>query len=261
MRHNRIYTALLLLISAAALSGCMGVKDLSEEKEDMIAEYAAGVLLQYSDQYDRRLFTKEKEEAKTSSTADAATALPTADPTATPAPTGSGGSDGSSSSGDSDASSGSDSSSDSDSSGGRGGDSQETPEPTVPLNKLYHVKGLDFSYDSYEFRNQYGGTVRAEKGQVLLVVHFDVRNTSGRKKKVSLAKRQISYGLTVDGSEYQPQFVILDNMGLNHLITTIPAGKNEDAVLVYRVAKARRSASDIKLRIQDGGKTAIVKLK
>ncbi len=255
MRHNRIFTALLLLVSAAALSGCMGVKDLSEEKEDMIAEYAAGVLLQYSDQYDRRLITEEKA-ADASSTADAAA---TADPTATPAPTESGGSGSSSSSG---ASSGSDSSSDSDSSGGSGdGDSQETPESTVSLNKLYRVKGLDFSYDSYEFRNQYGGTVQAEKGQVLLVVHFDVRNTSGRKKKVSLAKRQISYGLTVDGSEYQPQFVILDNMGLNHLITTIPAGKNEDAVLIYRLAKARRSASDITLRIQDGGKTAIIKLK
>ncbi len=251
MRRNRIYAAVLLLASAAVLSGCMGVKDLSEENEDMIAEYAAGVLLQYSDQYDRRLITETQEETKTSPTADAAATAP-------PAKTESGGSGGSSSS---DASSGSDSPSDSDSSGSGGEASGETPESTVSLNKLYHVKGLDFSYDSYEFRKQYGSTIQAEKGQVLLVVHFDVRNISGRKKKVNLAKRQISYGLTADGSEYQPQFVILDNMGLNHLSTTIPAGKNEDAVLIYRLAKARRSASDITLRIQDGGKTAIVKLK
>ena len=251
MRRNRIYAAVLLLASAAVLSGCMGVKDLSEENEDMIAEYAAGVLLQYSDQYDRRLITETQEETKTSPTADAAATAP-------PAKTESGGSGGSSSS---DASSGSDSPSDSDSSGRGGEASGETPESTVSLNKLYHVKGLDFSYDSYEFRKQYGSTIQAEKGQVLLVVHFDVRNISGRKKKVILAKGQISYGLTADGSEYQPQFVILDNMGLNHLSTTIPAGKNEDAVLIYRLAKARRSASDITLRIQDGGKTAIVKLK
>ena len=36
----------------------MNVQDLTEKESEMIAEYSAGLLLQYSDQYERRLIKK-----------------------------------------------------------------------------------------------------------------------------------------------------------------------------------------------------------
>lgn len=243
MKHNRIAFLLLTLFLMLSLCGCVNGPDISEEQSDLVAEYAAGVLLRYSNQYDRRLITKEQIEKENQKKNADSTATPetTVAPSATPTPV--------------------PSSADEPVPDGSGTEAQVTERPTVALNEIYRVEGVDFSYQSYRFCKKYNSQIRAEDGQTLLVVEFNVKNQSGKKKKVSLGKKKISYKLTVDNSEYQPSISILENMGLNYLDTTIPAGKSENAVLIFRMAEERKEATAISLDVEVGNRLSKLKLK
>ena len=59
MKRNSIFI-LLTILSILSLTGCADVSDLTEEQSNLIAQYSAGVLLRYSDSYERRLITKEQ---------------------------------------------------------------------------------------------------------------------------------------------------------------------------------------------------------
>lgn len=252
MKHKRILFAFAVVMSMVTLSGCMNVKNLSDEQGDMIAEYSAGVLLRYSDEYDRRLITAEQlsERPQAENPTEAPGSTPVA-ATPTPAPT----------------------SMPSTVEGAASPGGIESDEPSeednsteVPLNELYHIGGLDFSYQSYRFCDRYTekgneSPIVAEKGNTLLVVSFRIRNTSGAKKKVNLMKREIGYPLVIDGNEFLPGINVLRNGGLNYLKTTIPKGKTETAVLIYNVSADRKTASEINLTLRDGTNKTSVKLK
>lgn len=245
MKHNRICLVFALLLSIAVLSGCMDMKNLTEEESSMVAEYSAGVLLRYSDQYERRLITQEQRE-KEQTEEGIPTAAPSPMPSAAPSVS---------------------------AVSVTGTPSESTAEPSeepseqmVSLNDLYHLNGLDFSYAGYQLCKKYpknsDSPIRAEKGQSLLVVTVRVRNTSGTAKKVNLMqRRKIAYQLNMDGSEYQPGISMLENGGLNYLKTTISKGKTENAVLIFRVSDEQKKAASISLTVQEGDKVSEIQLK
>ena len=238
MKRNRI-VALIAILSMITLTGCMDMSDLTEEQSDLVAEYSAGVLLRYSDRYERRLITKEQlekqgediEEVSATSTAEA---TPATDVSA----------DGTTADGSS--------------------EPEATETPGVSVNDFYHLDGVTVAYDSYQFVNKFGtdSQIRADKGETLLVVSFSLKNTSGKKKNVSLLDRtDISYTLDVDGNQYEPGLNILENGGMNFLSTEIKAGKKEKAVLIYRMDQARKNAASITLTIADGNQQSKVTLR
>ena len=240
LKYNRIL-CFVLVISMLSLTGCMDMKDMSEEQTDLIAEYSAGVLLRYSDKYERRLITKEQT-AKQVSPQPTATAMATA--TASMSTT---------------------------ASATANTVTDASPQPTEPtsvdLNALFALDGVSITYDSYQFTNHYGTSqIRAEDGESLLVVTFIVKNTTNKKKKIDLSKRNsgsdgIQYQLDVDGSQYEPGLSILENGGLNFLSTTLAAGKQEEAVLIYRMSEDKKKASSIHLTIKEGDKQSNIPLK
>lgn len=135
-----------------------GYKNLSEEQENEIAEYAAGVLLQNSDKYPYRLITKEEKEV---------TETPTPMP-ATPTPT---------------------------SAAAQASDAPQESQPEqtaaapedskkeVSLDDLYHLKGVSILYTSYCLADKYGSSqIRAEQGKKLLVAEFSLKIIPVRKK-------------------------------------------------------------------------------
>lgn len=272
MRYNRIWMMLSLLAMVFILGGCMNVQDLTEKETDIVAEYSAGILLRYSDQYERRLMAKENK-GEDQTAVPAVTPVPT--PNETIIPDGSetaanstdetGGSADGTGAGGTDAADGNANGADAAS----GSSAEEDTSEQVSLNDLFHIKGLDLSYKSYQFCDKYPKgdndtfAITAGKGETLLVVHFQVRNKSGAKKKFSLGERakDISYTLNVDGNEYQPGINILKNTGLNYLNTTIKKGGKEDAVLIFTMAEERRQASGISLQIKEGNKAVNLQLK
>ena len=231
MRQIRFLCA-VLAVSVLSLTGCADIKNLSEEQENEIAEYAAGVLLQNSDKYSYRLITKEEKEV---------TETPTPMP-ATPTPT------------------------------SADAPQESQPEQTkaapedsqkeVSLDDLYHLKGVSILYTSYRLADKYGSSqIRAEQGKKLLVAEFSLKNNSGAKKKVKLIdRRKITYQLNVDGTTYSPQISLLENQ-LDYLEAVIAKGKSQKAVLVFQVDKNATNASSIDLSIEEGNNKTSVKMK
>lgn len=240
MKRNRI-VALIAILSMITLTGCMDMSDLTEEQSDLVAEYSAGVLLRYSDRYERRLITKEQlekqgEEIEEVSSTSTEEATPTS---ATDVST-----DGTTTDGNS--------------------EPEVTEIPGVSVNDFYHLDGVTVAYDSYQFVDKYGtdSQIRADKGETLLVVSFSLKNTSGKTKNVSLLDRtDISYTLDVDGSQYEPGLNILENGGMNFLSTKLKSGKKEKAVLIYRMDQAQKNAASITLTIADGNQQSKVTLR
>lgn len=231
MRQIRFLCA-VLAVSVLSLTGCADIKNLSEEQENEIAEYAAGVLLQNSDKYPYRLITKEEKEVTetptptpTSAAAQASDAPQESQPEQTEA-------------------------------------APEDSKKEVSLDDLYHLKGVSISYTSYRLADKYGSSqVRAEQGKKLLVAEFSLKNNSGAKKKVKLIdRRKITYQLNVDGTTYSPQISLLENQ-LDYLETVIAKGKSQKAVLVFQVDKNATNASSIDLSIEEGNNKTSVKMK
>lgn len=230
------------------LVGCADVPNLTEEQGNMIAEYAGGVLLRYSGKYELRLVEKDADE---DGIEDMATPEPSADPDAeetvapTPTPT-------------PEAVTGSSAAPDITE------EPASTEEPTVELNELYGIKGVEFSYDSTKFTKQYSGgdiyEITAEEGEILCVVGFDVKNTSNKTVKVDLTNRQFRYELDVGGDKVLPTISVLPNGGLNYLTAKIAAGKTEKAVLIFNLEESRKSEKDLTLTVTEGDKMAKIKL-
>lgn len=231
MRQIRFLCA-VLAVSVLSLTGCADIKNLSEEQENEIAEYAAGVLLQNSDKYSYRLITKEEKEVTetptptpTSATAQASDAPQESQPEQTAA-------------------------------------APEDSKKEVSLDDLYHLKGVSILYTSYRLADKYGSSqIRAEQGKKLLVAEFSLKNNSGAKKKVKLIdRRKITYQLNVDGTTYSPQISLLENQ-LDYLEAVIAKGKSQKAVLVFQVDKNATNASSIDLSIEEGNNKTSVKMK
>ena len=231
MRQIRFLCA-VLAVSVLSLTGCADIKNLSEEQENEIAEYAAGVLLQNSDKYPYRLITKEEKEVTetptptpTSAAAQASDAPQESQPEQTAA-------------------------------------APEDSKKEVSLDDLYHLKGVSILYTSYCLADKYGSSqIRAEQGKKLLVAEFSLKNNSGAKKKVKLIdRRKITYQLNVDGTTYSPQISLLENQ-LDYLETVIAKGKSQKAVLVFQVDKNATNASSIDLSIEEGNNKTSVKMK
>ena len=133
----------------------------------------------------------------------------------------------------------------------------------VNVSEFFSFDGVTVSYRSYKFAKRYGSTqIRAGDGEVLCVVSFLLHNTSNKTRKLNLLKRMdISYELDVDGSQYQPGPSILQNGGLNQLMTTLKPGEKEEAVLIYRMGKEKENASALTLTLKEQVKQSEITLR
>ena len=236
MKRNGIFI-LLTILSILSLTGCADLSDLTEEQSNLIAQYSAGVLLRYSDSYERRLITKEQ--LKKQGAEEAAPEQPETQttPVASAVPI--------------------------DTTTDEAASQKPAETPGVTVNDFFQFDGVTVTYDSYRFASKYGSTqIRADEGETLLVVTFVLKNTTGKTKKLNLMKRtDISYQADVDGEQYQPGISMLENGGLNQLSTKLKAGEKEKAVLIYRMSRDKKDAASVVLTLSDKNRTAKVTLR
>lgn len=251
MRRKSGLLAGCFILVAVSLSGC-GVIKLTDKESDLIAQYAAGALLNHTETYEDRLIVSPVTET-------ALVTEPTMEPIATeqPVPT------------DLPVATDPPASTESPAETQKPGDSalsESTEEPMTSLNELYQVAGMDIAYKSYKFCNEYpekSGSyqISASEDEILLVVKFKVTNTTSKKKRINLINRQISYEMTADESQYKPTISVLENGGLNFLDTKIKAGASEEAVLIYALPKKNRDAQAISIIVAEGNQKAKVVLR
>ena len=262
MKNNRIKAVIAMLL-CVILVGCMDYPPISEEQENMVAEYAGGVLLRYSHRYDLRLVSNDiDEDGVEDGGSVSGAAADTIEPGESPLPS-------------TPAETTGPEATDKPESSDQPEQSEEpkqpeqaepTEEPTVSLNELYDIPGLDFSYQSSKYTNKYPENeddslaITPEGGQVLYVVSFRIKNTSGKSKRVNLTDRAFHYELEIGGETVLPSISLLPNGGLNYLMTRIPAGETEEAVLIFNLDDSKRGTKGNVLSITEGDKTARVNL-
>lgn len=242
---KRMYA--VTLAASVVLTGCASVPDLSDKDSEMISQYIAGAVLNGSDNY-KYAFNYDKSLLE-----------PTPVPTPEPAPEPETGEQepGSTSPGTVMA-------------GNQGGSgNSQAGGSTMPvtqkasLSEVYNVTGINVNPVSYETKKNIltsYSSISADNGKKLVIVSFRFKNTSSGAKKVNLARKDISYSLTIGGESYgAPMFTIAegDMLSFNEKIA---AGKSKKGVLIFQVDSSVK-VKNIVVKAVKGNKEATVSVK
>ncbi len=205
---------------AVLLTGCTSVPDLTSADQNMEAEYMAGALLKYDKNYEYSL-DYDRSVLDATPTPEP---TPSAAPAATPGVTGQQGSDGASQ-----------------------GPEQAEPQ-SVSLDQLLGKKDIQVRVQACNLKKTYGTSyakVTAQKGNRLLVVHFNIKNTGKAARKVDLSGNGVRYTLNIGGEAVaSPLLSIVDD--LQYFKQKIGGGESRQAVLIFEI-KQSRSVKDAEL--------------
>lgn len=225
-----------LIVGACALvmfAGCYEPLEISDREMDMVAEYAAGVLVKHGTQTTDILLDREGQKD-----AFEAMATPTPRPTLPPA------------SGEKDPST-------EDTQSGEQGDSAATtPKPTatpvaensdMTMKDLSALIGKDkffFEYTDYEITTLYQGSgdlfAAAEEGKQLVVLKFNVTNQSTTGSTLVMnkgASKEFVYTLRVGDRTIRPSLTLLNEDFYTSYEAVYAPGETKCVVLVFECKK------------------------
>lgn len=199
---------IVIAMTCIGLTGCGKSYTLTEEQNDMVAEYMAGQLLKYDKDYKEELIEITP------------TPIPSATPTPTPSPSAS--------------SAPSKEPSDS-------GDS-EAGSKEVGISKILEKNGFTVAFDKYGLYDSYpegqkGYGVSAGENQKILVVKWKVKNTNKEAKTFDLSKDNVVYQfLDEKGKAYIGNLSILpDDI---HYAVQINGGESKQLLTIFKIPKS-----------------------
>lgn len=243
---------ILTLFCGMMFTGCAKMTDLSDQQSDVIAEYMAGSVLRYTDNYKEALIYPEdmKEEQTNGTVINESKDTAKEENTANTATDKQDTNKGAVTTGNS-----------------TGTKNTETEKSDLNYQEFfkiisddkYQLKYTDFKLQlSYAQRDAYF-TLTPTSGNKLLAVNFKVSNKSKSSAKVNLDKIHIAYKLsTKDGKTYSPMVTLLDT-DLKYLNITLKSGKSDDAVLLFDVPENLKT-DGLTLSISLNGQKAIIDL-
>ncbi|MDD5934892.1 MAG: DUF5067 domain-containing protein [Clostridiales bacterium] len=221
-----------LMLSMIGLTGCTSAISLSEDEENMVAEYLAQVVLYDQDTYVEALVSPTPTPIPT------VTPTPTQSPEVTKAP------------------------SNTSTQGSQTG-TTANQQANADYVQVMGISDLKAEYTGYEVEMAYTDAsfnLQASKGNELFVVKFEITNTSKKDKEFSLGDLNINYILDINtGNNIKPLITLKDN-DLRYINTKIKAGKKIEGVLMFEVKKETK-VNTANLIISREDKTAIVKIK
>ncbi len=225
MKWKKYIGVLVSVCMLAAFAGCYEPLDVTDGEMDMVAEYAAGVLVKHGTKATDTLLDREEQDE-----AWAALATPTPRPTLAPT-----------------------TEKDADTPSGEKEDTTEvtvTPRPTslpdnteLTMQDLTELMGKEdffFRYAGYETTMLYQGNgglfAVAEDGKKLVVLKFEITNQSETGATLSLnkgASKEFVYTLRIDGKTIRPSLTLLDEDFYTSYTATYKAGETKLCVLVF----------------------------
>ncbi len=239
----------LVLIMTLLSTGCGASQtELTQDENDMIAEYIAGALLKYDLRYDQKLLydtQQENEDANTTEdtlTQESPSPSPqaTQDQNATP----------------------------SEETGATGDVAQVSTQPVYQnVAELYKSEGCTVNYVNAKEYQSYPKTsensyflLEANNGKKLLALTFEVTNEGAKAKNFSLINAGLTYGLEDSlGNKNKPLLTALTN-DLQYLDIEIKSGKTQKAVVIFELPK-NAEKSDYTLYITKEDMTAQIVIK
>lgn len=225
---KRIGCLLVTVIMMLGLTGCG--KELSTEENRIIAEYAAELLLKYDRNYQTKYLDEEDttEFIQESQTEDESTEVTTEEPTTEEA---------------------SEEEKTSDTEASETGDGQEVLPPSddgsvQDIAVIAGLEGISILYNRCMFLDRYPSIdqdgafiyLEADEGYKLVVVKFDMINTTSEDRQVDLLNSALDYRLVLNESRAaKPMLTILmDDLGTFSAV--VPADSEQSAVLVFQMS-------------------------
>lgn len=257
LRRKIIY-AVLVMVSAVMLAGCdlVPTLEMSEEQSNLIAEYAAGKLLEYAKGHPGGLMIledvdrsdvnpgmqKEEETPELLPPLDGAPIpeMPS-DDSADPLPD--------------------------------QGDTADVPDqdalvdtpeaiseaPSKPLEEALGISGATLAYGYYEVASTYppndteiAFSMKAAAGKELLILHFALSNPTDQDVEVHTDSDNFKVRLNLNGGErLRGDVTFLDNDLMNYS-GILTAGSSVDSVLVFEIPEGEEVSSMDLLIVVDG---------
>lgn len=223
--------------------GCSSGIELTEEENNMVAEYMAGALLKYDHYYENKLIVKKEEENDETKEETIQTKTDNLDnvndekTTKQPA-------------------------SETKKSEEK---KEDTTKSNVSLSDLFEGKDYTLVYKGNTLTSNYpkedaAYVIEAPNSQKLAVISINVKNVSSNEKVIDLSKEQISYVLETKGQTYsEPMLTVITN-GIQYFRETIKPSKGKEAILIFAVNSDTKLAGS-SLTISMKGKTAKITLK
>lgn len=236
------------------LTGCNDVIDLTDEQSTLIAEYAAQLLLKYDLNYEDRIEEGKREAEKLEEEASEMmlTSEEGEQPVITETLTSQENTEAVSDATD------------------EGMTEEHAVGTEEDIAKILGLSNVSITYKDYIMTEQYpvtddGGDfmhLEASDGYQLLVVRFNVVNTTEDMAEVSLMDSSIDYRLVCNGSKAaNPMLTILMN-DLGTLETSVKPGENQDAVLVFQISDDMKDMLDtIELKIKYNDTDNVINVK
>lgn len=214
---KKIFGLLTILLSAGMLMGCLGVKELTEEEEAQISEYAATLLLKYDANYKNLLWEADEEEEDDEEEPVKEEKPEETKPVETkPQETVSG-------------------------PAVAGADAEKVE--SKGLAEIFGLSGVDIQYSGCEFvksfpaEGKHDYLIPAEEGRKLLIVKFQMKNNTQEAVKVDILSGMPSFRMHFNEEDIAAKMtIILED--LSTMIEDIPAGATVEKVLVGEVSES-----------------------
>lgn len=240
---ERLFAAVLII--SVLLAGCANVQDLTDQDNEIISQYIAGVVLNSSDRYGHS-FNYDKSVLK-----------PTPKPTQTPSPApdtdspGSGGTPGTGSHGNGGSTG---------STGSTGnGNSGVSVAKSVKLDQIYGIAGINVKPGTVETKKHIStsySSIAADKDKKLVIVSFVIKNNSSKEARADFAKKNVSYSITIGGKNFGTPMLTIAEGDLLSFNEKIPAGGSKKGILVFQ-ADSSVKVKDVTVRAARDNKESV----
>lgn len=211
---KKILGILSVLLAAAMLVGCGVTKELNEEEEARISEYAATLLLKYDANYKNLLWETEEEEA-----VEAVPSKEEKEESEKKDETVSG------------------------SAVAAENTEKEAEEVSQGIAEIFGLSGVEVQYSGYEFVKSFpanaeqGYSIQAGDGKKLLIIKLQVRNQTSEAVAVDILSGMPSFRIHFNEEEIVAKMTItLEDFST--MIESVPAGAAVEKVLVGEVPES-----------------------
>ena len=259
MKKRNLFLAALICSLGLSIAGCGNQElTLTENEQQLVAEYAASVLMQYNAGSNMRVLTgkrlelaeteeqarKEQEAKRQQAAMEYQNGRGTASATTTTTTT---------------------------VGGAEGIVTSTTAVQNVTaiedLGNFFAADGFSITYQNYEVTDSYADpqegdlmmSMDATAGRKLLVAHFSVTNNSREAAMLDVLSLGGKFRLKIDGETLQSQYTLLLN-DLSMYKGEIEAGATIDTVLVFEISEEQVSPSQLELTVSLGEQKGTINL-
>lgn len=231
--------------------GCLEATPLTDQEMDVVAEYAASLLLKYDKKYNTPLYYVEEREVRLTPT-------PTPEPTpARPRPTVK-----------------PDSSQSASNTGSSGQRPKATPTPVPPmfheaeiekqLTQMLAVENITVTCQGYEPMKSVQSTeyfsLVAKEGRQYIVVKFLLSNDTDTELVFDASKNNLEYSISINEKSVSRVSLSMLENDLQYMAIPVPANGTSEAVLVFEVKEEEIETMYLNIE-NDSDDTVYLKLK